>query len=185
MCVVVGPDYVAEWKAKYGGEPPDDPKDARWLGLVSRHVHGYLRAFSERCHARGVRFNVAFTGFDIADRHAFETYAIDWKALAAEGVFDGVYVLNIKLDAADPWTCTRQVYQYVMAHRGKADVYFPVSTYDFGHSGIPSYVKATGLSAGEVAKRLLSLAREAGARGIVMECVDYGNYTPEICEALR
>lgn len=171
---------LARWKAKYGCEPPDDPKDARWLETVSPFVHGYLRAFSKKCREKGVRFTVAFPGVDCEDRHIYETYAIDWKALAREGVFDGIYVLNIRLDTKDPWGCTERTYKYVMDHRGRADVYFPVSTYDFFRSGIPSYVKATGSTSAQVTRRLLDMAQAAGARGVVLECVDHCNYKPDM-----
>lgn len=37
----------------------------------------------------------------------------------------------------------------------------------------------------EATKILLDLAREVNADGILMECVDYNNYTDEMCEALK
>ena len=82
------------------------------------------------------------------------------------------------------WDSTRAIYDYVMRNRGKAEVYFPCNMYSY-HTGIPDYVKWTGLSNGEVAARMLALAREAGARGVVLECVDYRNYPDDVCAALK
>ena len=51
--------------------------------------------------------------------------------------------------------------------------------------GIADYAKMLGVSNGEATKILLDLAREVNADGILMECVDYNNYTDEMCEVLN
>lgn len=63
-------------------------------------------------------------------------------------------------------------------------MYFPVAEYGWNH-GIPQYCNATGLSKAQVAEKLMALVAEAGADGITLECVDYGNYTKEMCEVIR
>ena len=30
----------------------------------------------------------------------------------------------------------------------------------------------------------MKIAMDAGACGVVLECVDYGNYTPDVCSAI-
>ena len=168
---------VETWKRLYGDEPiPEDGTDLRWLKIVSRSVHGYLRRFSERCHAAGRRFIVGLPRFEPTDREIAKRFALNWKALAKEGVFDGIVVMNIVLDEKDPWGSTQKIYDHVMESRGTADIYFPVSMYDFHRSGIPSYVRATKCTPLEVARRLYEMAHATGARGVVMECVDYRNY---------
>jgi hypothetical protein len=71
-----------------------------------------------------------------------------------------------------------------MANRGKAEVYFPLATYNFEKCGIGEYAKLAKISEAEAATRLLRLAKDAGARGVVLECVDYGNYRPAVCDAI-
>ena len=46
-------------------------------------------------------------------------------------------------------------------------------------------MRLTGLSKGEVARRLLEAARDAGGAGVVMECVDPHLYGDEINKVLR
>ena len=59
-------------------------------------------------------------------------------------------------------------------------------SYNFANRpGYPEYVKQTGLSRGEVVRRLLQLARDAGGDGITMEVVDINNYSSDVCEAIR
>ena len=41
------------------------------------------------------------------------------------------------------------------------------------------------MSEEQVVRRLLQLAREAGGDGITMEVVDFTNYSPEVCKAIR
>jgi hypothetical protein len=105
-----------------------------------------------------------------------------WRKLAKEGVFDGVAVMGITYDKADPFGSTERVYRSVMTDCGSARVYFQLSTYN---RCISNYSKQTGLSAGDVVRRLIRLSRDVGAAGVVMECVDYRNYTPEMCEAIK
>ena len=45
--------------------------------------------------------------------------------------------------------------------------------------------KLAKISNREAVERLLKLAKDCGGSGITMECVDYGNYSPDVCEAIR
>ena len=56
--------------------------------------------------------------------------------------------------------------------------------YDY-HYGIPSYCRRTGEKPEVVAKKLLDLAHAVGGAGVILECVDYGNYPPAINAILQ
>ena len=176
---------VAKWRALYGCEPPDDAKDPRWLKLVSDYITRYIREFARRCHAVGTEFVVGFPDMDVADRSIWERYALDWKALAADGTFDGVWVMNVRYDRAKPFESSRTVYEYVMRNRGKAKVYFSVNWYDMRRDGIKSYARHAKVSEPEAARRLLDLARDVGGAGVVYECVDCHCYPKAVCDALK
>ena len=34
-------------------------------------------------------------------------------------------------------------------------------------------------------RKLMEIARDAGASGVTMECVDFRNYSPAVCEVIR
>lgn len=176
---------VAAWREKYGCEPPRDPRDGRWTQHVSFWMERYVRAIRARIRAHGgrTRFLVGLSDMDLRDRNMWERFALDWKKLAAEGVFDAVVVSNVR-PSGDTWKSTRDIYEYVMTHRGKADVYFHCSIYDY-HYGIPSYCRATGESREVVARKLLELAKDVGGKGVILECVDQGNYSPSLKEIIR
>ena len=154
--------------------------------MVGAHFDDYLRRFSAKCRAAGVEFVGGFVGVDDkGDESLRRRYnGLAWRHLAKEGVFDAIYVMSVAYDPKDPFGSTERIYRDVMANRGKAEVYFPLASYNFEKCGIGEYAKLTGLSSAEVTKRLVRMARDAGARGVVLECVDYGNYRPDVCAAI-
>ena len=119
---------------------------------------------------------------DAALRSRYSGFA--WRHLAKEGVFDAIYVMSVTYDPKDPFGSTERIYRNVMENCGKARVYFPLASYNFEKCGIGEYAKLTKLSEAEVTKRLIGMARRAGACGVVLECVDYGNYRPDVCAAI-
>jgi hypothetical protein len=177
---------LAEWRSLYGDEPPPPATDPRWVAMVGRHFDDYLRAFSARCRAAGVRFVVGLPGLDGVDDAALRARigGFDWRPLAKEGVFDAVFVLSIAMDPADPFGSTERIYRDIMANRGAADIYFPLAAYNMEKCGIGEYSRVTGVPEAEAARRLLGLAKRCGARGVVLECVDYGNYKPDVREVI-
>ena len=179
---------VDAWRTRYGGEPPVDYSDPRWIELFAHHQSAYFRGIKDLIRARGgrTRLCVGLAKMDLEDTHTWKRFALDWKALAADGTIDCVVITSVNPEHGRDrvWDSTRAIYDYVMRNRGKAEVYFPCNMYSY-HTGIPDYVKWTGLSNGEVAARMLALAREAGARGVVLECVDYRNYPDDVCAALK
>lgn len=184
----VGREYVKPvveaWRAKYGCEPPKDETDPRWLELVSANMMDYLRKFGEKCHAHNCRFVVGFPKMDgNGSRAIYERWGVDWEILATEGVIDALVVMSVVYDAKDVWGSMERVYRDIMSRRGKAVVYFPLAVYDY-HGGIPSIAKTAKLSMFQTAEKLLATAQRVGGRGVVMECVDYGNYDPDVCEAI-
>ena len=88
-------------------------------------------------------------------------------------------------DPKRPLESTKELYELVAKDKGRCQLFCPVSAYTFQKSGIANYAEWLGVSKGEATRKLLELAREVKADGILMECVDYRNYTPEMCEALR
>ena len=186
----VGPE-VERWRKAYHSEPPADAKDPRWSAFVAETTHAHFVALRKRLDASGrkVRLMIGISGVgrrvDGPDETLL-TRGVDWRRLVREGVVDTVVVMHVKWDAARPFESTREVYRGVLdACAGRCQVLFPVTMYDYSKTGIPAYQKATGLPAERVAEQLMRLAWEEGGDGIVMECVDYGNYKPETCAELR
>ena len=174
---------IDRWRAKYGCEPPSDARDPRWLALVGEDVMSYLRAFAAKCHAAGVEFHLGFKRLDLKDDYLWRMMAVGWKELAADGTLDAVVLMDVDYDPKRAYESTREILSYAKAHCGKARLYFHCSTYAMPN-GIPGYVKATGQKALDVARELLRIAQETGCAGAYLECVDYRNYSPGICDAL-
>ena len=177
---------VADWKRLNGDEPVPEPSDPRWIRHVDRHFCGYLRKFSARCHAAGVEFIVGMTDIDGREDAKFKKLlgGFDWKPLAAEGVFDAIWVMSVPMDKARPFESTERIYRDIMAVRGRSKVYFPLPAYDYAQTSVYSYARFAKTSVGEATKRLLEMAKSVGGCGVVMECVDYRNYPPEVCAAI-
>ena len=179
------PSVCARWRERYGCEPPDNAKDDRWLGLVSEYVTAYVKEFSRRCRAAGVEFVIGLPYLAKGGRGVWEHYALDWRKLAAEGVFDGIWVMSFPIDAKRPFESTEEFYAYMMANRGKAaKVYFPLDEYNYRKEGLATYAKYAGCTKAEAAKRLLEIAKRTGGAGVVYECVDCHLYPKEVCDAL-
>ncbi|MBR4652621.1 MAG: hypothetical protein IKO72_04610 [Kiritimatiellae bacterium] len=174
------------WRSRYGCEPPEDASDERWLALVAECNHRYIRAMRARMDATGrpMQLVLGIPYCDLEDKELWRRYAVDWKALAADGTVDAISVMSVRPDEKRIWDSTREIYEYVYRNRGRAKVYFPVSQYNFTF-GIPSYCKATGLKGEEVAARLLDLAASCGGAGVTFECVDMYNYTDAMREVIR
>lgn len=178
----VGPMKDA-WARTYPGEPLPDYTDPRWSALAMAFQHAYFRALRRHLDASGRKVRLLL-GINQAGRPVDRDYdrihrGVDWRALAADGTVDGLIVMCVAretLDAPDVWRETERVYRGVVAEKGRAKVYFPVSMYDYAKTGIPSYRRRTGLSSAAAAQRLLELAARCGGDGISMECVDYDNY---------
>ena len=183
------PKMLQEWKKLYGTEKPASTTDERWVKLVAEWtVNRYFRAIRKRLDncGRKVEFMIGLPYMDTADRGVWERYALDWKMLAEEGVFDGIVISGVVADRKRAFESTAEIYQYVMDHKGKAKkVYFPCAAYNFYNNGLLFYHGATGLKMSECAEKLLTLAKDAGANGVVLECVDYDNYDDATRAVLR
>ena len=92
--------------------------------------------------------------------------------------------MAVRPDPKRPLESTKELYEMVAKDKGKCQLFCPVSAYVYQKAGIANYAEWLGVSKGEATKRLMELAREVKADGIIMECVDYRNYTPEMCEAV-
>ena len=183
------PKMCAEFRSLYGEDYKGDWKDPRWTKLVSKYQHRYIRAMKKRIDdcGRNVRLVLGMPFMNEKDEAIWVKFGIDWKTLAKEGTLDAIYVMNVEPgeDKTTVWENTRKIYDYVMAHKGRAkDVYFPVSAYPFTF-GMPQYSKLTGLDQADVAARLLEIAKAAGGSGVILEVVDYRNYGPRTCEIIK
>ena len=159
-------DYVKpnleEWARRHPGEAgPADFHDPRWLEVA------------------GIQddpdWNYAGCGFD-------------WRKVVDDGLVDGLAVVSISADEKDPFGSTERIFRHVMQYvNGRCKVYFPIRAYNFSKNQ-PSYeqlAKWAGISPPEAIRRLLDIAVRCGASGIVMECVDPGNYPSADCEVIR
>lgn len=171
------------WRARYNCDPPADSGDERWISLVAEDVSAYLRAFSERCHRAGVKFQLGVRAVEKEGDTMWRQYGIDWRRLAREGVFDDIVVMGVRPDRTRPFESTEEILRWARAECAPAGVWFNVSMYSMNY-GVPMYCSWTKLSAGVVAERMLESARRAGCSGVVLECVDFKNYPPDVCEAL-
>ena len=189
-------EYVAPmkriWEERYPGEPLPTYTDPRWTALAMEVQNAYLRKMRARLDKSGRKIRlllgIAYVGRPYESDYTVVQRGVDWRRLAAEGTLDGLVVMSVDrkvLDADDPWEATRDIYRDVVAHKGHCSVYFPVGAYNYSGVGIPGYAQKTGLARVDVAKRLLGLASTCGGDGIVMECVDYGNYPPDVRKAIR
>ena len=176
---------VARWHELYGDEEPPAADDSRWCKVVSEYVEAYLREFAAKCHRRGVAFGIGGYGFDgVEDGDFRRSYAVDWSKLARDGVIDYVVVMGVDFDKADIWGSTERIYRSTLARAGKAKVYFPLAAYTYQRCCLKTYAKVTRCSDAEAAARLAGLARKVGGAGVVLECLDYGNYSAEVMKAI-
>lgn len=179
-----------EWRRRYGAEAPS-PGDDRWIALVAESQYAFFRSVKARlCDGgRKARLCLGLSSLSPGRDGIYRKFGIDWRRLAREGVVDAIFVQSVVLPGrGDVWEELRAAYMGVYAERGLAKVYFPVMQYSVSgndHNGYPWYAKKSGMSEVEAVRRLLSLAAECGGSGIFMECVDYGNYKPEVREAIR
>ena len=177
---------LAEWSRLHPGEDVPPHTDPRWQAMVGVRFADYLRAFSAKCRSAGVRFIVGLPGIDAQDDSALRARIgeFNWRGLAREGVFDAVYVLSVAMDSADPFGSTERIYRSVRDSCGSTDIYFPLAAYNMEKCGIGEYARRAGVTEAEAASRLMALARNCGGRGVVLECVDFGNYRPEVRDAI-
>ncbi|MBP5544174.1 MAG: hypothetical protein ILM98_08870 [Kiritimatiellae bacterium] len=177
---------LAEWSRLHTGEDVPPHTDPRWQAMVGARFTDYLRAFSAKCRSAGVRFIVGLPGIDAQDDSALRARIgeFNWRGLAREGVFDAVYILSVAMDPADPFGSTERIYRSVRDSCGSTDIYFPLAAYNMEKCGIGEYARRAGVTEAEAASHLMALARDCGGRGVVLECVDFGNYRPEVRDAI-
>ncbi len=190
-------DYVKpnldEWARRHPGEPvPSDFHDPRWLEVAARGHYAYYRAIREEIRATGrdVPFVLTVGNMRITDQPDWN-YAgcgFDWRKVVDDGLVDGLAVVSISADKKDPFGSTERIFRHVMKYvNGRCKVYFPLRAYNFSDSA-PSYgqlAKWAGVSREEAVRRMLDIASRCGAAGVVMECVDFGNYPKADCEVIR
>jgi len=189
----VADEYVKpnldEWARRYPGESVPRSDDARWIALVGEVQERFFRAVRRRLDGCGRKVRFLFGVYEVARDGSSPTWnlkAIDWVRLAKEHVFDGVIIESVRPDWKHPMESTRQIYETVKARLDGAVPFFcPVMEYDYQKCGIRTYARYLNLSLPETTRRLCDLAKEVGAAGVLLECVDYGNYTPEMMQVLN
>ncbi|MBR1587107.1 MAG: hypothetical protein IJ658_02160 [Kiritimatiellae bacterium] len=179
--------HLDRWRERCG-EPPPDSRDPRWIALVGETQEAFFRAVRARIAERGMKVRVLL-GIDRVSAGADENWtkhAVDWKKLAREDVVDGIVIESVRPDPERPFASTAEIYASVREALCGKPFFCPIMQYNFGgRPGYPWYCKATGAREEETVRQLLEIARDAGAAGIAMECVDYKNYSPAVCEAIR
>ncbi len=168
---------LRRWRVKHGDFAPTNCP--AWRAHVFETTHLFIRALAAQVRSHGARFLLGVPRpDDIPGEDGCMMFrGIDWRACVDAGDVDGLIVMEPLWDAKRPFESTLDIYRRIVRRcAGKCRVYFPVSAYDFGKKGIPSYCKATGKSFADVAETLERLAFEAGGDGITLECVDYNNY---------
>lgn len=189
-----GPQYeyvepvIASYRAKYQQDPPTDAKDLRWCKHVSEYVTQFLRLVRARLKAAGRPIELAVGIPEIAplSNDPLVRSAADWRRWLDEGLVDTLVINYVKWDKAAPMESTERAYREVMqVAAGRCRVLCPVQQYDFTGLGMPAYEKATSTKPEQVAESLVRMAHRVGAAGISLECVDYRNYSPAVCETMR
>ena len=177
---------LRRWRMKHGDIAPTN--GPAWRAHVFETTHLFIRALAAQVRSHGARFLLGVPRpDDVPGEDGCMIFrGIDWRACVDAGDVDGLIVMEPLWDAKRPFESTLDIYRRIVRRcAGKCRVYFPVSAYDFGKKGIPSYCKATGKSFADVAETLERLAFEAGGDGITLECVDYNNYPAAARRRLR
>ena len=178
---------VRRWRARYPGEALPLANDERWRQLVAEAQYAYFKAVRERLDRTGRRIRLVFGlyGLDREKDPNWTLKAIDWKRMARERIFDGIAVAGVFPDWSRPLESTREIYEQVRRDAAGRDLYVPVSMYHFFGAGIPDYAAKMKKSKVEATKDMMALAKAVGAKGVLLECVDYGNYSPEMMAVIR
>ena len=114
------------------------------------------------------------------------TRGTDWRRLVEAGIIDTLVVMSVKWDTEIPFESTREIYRSILQFcDGRCEVLFPIAMYNFSHKGVPGYQQATKLPAEKIAGELMKIAWEEGADGVVLECVDYNNYSAKVRSVMR
>lgn len=178
---------VETWKRLYPGEPLPLASDERWLKIVGEAQYAYFKGMRERIDRTGrkVRLLLGLYGVSATEDPNWRLKAVDWKRLARERIVDGIVLGGVFPDWSRPLESTRELYERVKKDAAGRDFYVPVSIYRFHGAGIPTYAKEMGISNAEAGRHLMRLAKEVGAKGVLLECVDYGNYSPDLMQVIR
>jgi len=180
-----------EWRKLYNCEPPANWRDSRWLALVEKYVYRYVAGIRERIERTGRRVELVMAIERAGEKEDYDYVyrAVDWRKMLRMGVIDSVAVACVTPDWKDPWGSTARIYGGIVREVrgiGRGKVYFPIMSYNFANRpGYGEYAKQTGISNEQAVQRLLELARDAGGDGITMEVVDFNNYSPAVCKAIR
>lgn len=187
-------DYVepvlALWKERYGDVPlPDDFTDERWIRCVAKFQNDFYRAIRKFLDAqpRKVRFIIGINYLGLEPDREWRLHALDWRALAKEGVFDGVSLMSCWPDTNDPWESTRRIYeQFRKDVPASCQAFYPIMQYVVSErASYGDYAKWGKVSRPEAVRRLLELSKSCGGAGVTLEVVDYGNYQEDVCKVLR
>ena len=184
---------LREWDHRHPGVPPprldgSDKLVREWMEVVAVGFMKYLRGLSELVHRKGARLIVNTELQSDTSDWWWVSRACDWRKLVDEGVIDGLAITGINADADDPFGSVERRFRRLMDQvGGKRPVYFPILAYNF-HKTRPSFGQIATYAKvpqAEAVRKLLEIAARCGAAGIVMECVDYGNYPEDVCKVIR
>jgi len=176
------------FRERHSEEAPFEAKEEDWCRLIAERETDLLTSIHRRFDEvdRDMELWVGIPEIAPLGNQNFKRSASDWEKWLEDGIIDGLVINYVKWDEERPWQSTRCLCQDVMRKvEGRCKVFWPVRAYDYSGYGMPSYAKATGMSQEEIASKLMTMARKAGAAGVSLECVDYGNYSDAARERLR
>lgn len=178
---------LSEWARRHPGETVPRPDDPRWIELVAESQYAFFKEVRRHLDATGrkIRFLFGIYGMSRTADPNWTLKACDWRRYAREGIVDAVVLCSLKPDWKRPLESTKEICLKVKADAGRAQFFCPVSEYRSQKCGIGDYAKALGVSREEATSMLMALAKEVGADGVLLECVDYRNYSPGMMKAVR
>lgn len=187
----VADEYVEpnlrEWRRRYPNEAVPDAQDPRWIALVAESQYAFFREVRRRLDATGrkICFLFGVYGMTLKGDPNWTLKANDWKRYAREGIVDVIVLESLMPDWKRPIESAREICLQVKGDAGPAKFFCPVMEYMFQQCGIARYAESLGVSKEEATARLMALAKEVGADGVILECVDYKNYSPGMMKAIR
>ena len=186
---------VEAWKRRHPDLPMPksghDPNWREWVKLCGERQYAYLEGVRTLIAAHGgkTRLMTNVEGLeDNGESHTERALGISWRELLGRNLVDAIAVTSFASDKNDPFGSTERFFRAFMREvDGRTKVYFPLLNYNFSERR-PSYgqlAKWGGVSEAESVRRLMAMADRFGAAGVVMECVDYRNYSDDVCAVIR
>lgn len=183
------------WARRHPGQPVPHGSSEKgwpnWVKLCGESQYHYLADVQRLIVAAGGKTRLIVNVEDLEEGGRTWTargQGIDWRELLRCNLVDALAVTSIRADPIDPLASVeRSVRDFLREVGGRCKVYLPILNYNFSERR-PSYgqlARWADIDEATMVGRLLTLYDRYGADGVVMECVDYGNYSEAVCRAIR